>query len=152
VRRSLDWQIRYQGITVKKKPALVAVPFIESQWLRYVIQDERERYWTGRRFSKDQRKSLTYADSLVVTQDMRRILKRRCKRLITYRLVAPVVIDVYADGPIDQEEMAWFLSQNYFVSMNRLGTGEGPGDSAVLPLVDWNKMKMLKGGSGRKQG
>jgi hypothetical protein len=152
VRRSLDWQIRYQGITVKKKPALVAVPFIESQWLRYVIQDERERYWTGRRFSKDQRKSLTYADSLVVTQDMRRILKRRCKGLITYRLVAPVVIDVYADGPIDQEEMAWFLSQNYFVSMNRLGTGEGPGDSAVLPLVDWNKMKMLKGGSGRKQG
>lgn len=82
MRRSLDWQIRYQGITVKKKPALVAVPFIESQWLRYVIQDERDRYWTGRRFSRDQRKALTYADSVAVTQDMRRILKRRCKGLI----------------------------------------------------------------------
>ena len=133
-----------------KKPALVAVPLIESQWLRYVIQDERERYWTGRGFSKDQRKALTYADSLVVSQDMRRILKKRCKGLTRYRLVAPVTIDVYSDGPIDQEEMAWFLSQNCFVSMNRLGTGEGPGESVVLPLVDWNRMKMKKGGWGRK--
>ncbi len=130
---------------MKKKPALVAVPFIESQWLRYVIQDERDRYWTGRRFSRDQRKALTYADSVAVTQDMRRILKRRCKGLIRYRLVAPVMIDDYADGPIDQEVMAWFLSQNCFVSMSRLGTGEGPGDSVVLPLVDWKRLKMMKG-------
>jgi hypothetical protein len=137
---------RYNEITMKK-PALVAVPFIESQWLRWVIQDERERYWTGRSFSKDQRKALTYADSLVVTQDMRRILKRLCSGLIRYRLIAPVVIDVYADGPIDQEEMAWFLSQNCFVSMSRLGTGEGPGDSVVLPLVDWKKLRMVKEGS-----
>jgi hypothetical protein len=133
-----------------KKPALVAVPLIESQWLRWVIQDERERYWTGRGFSKDQRKALTYADSLAVSQDMRRILTRRCKGLIRYRLIAPVMIDVYADGPIDQEEMAWFLSQNCFVSMNRLGTGEGPSESVVLPLVDWSKMKIVKGGSERK--
>jgi hypothetical protein len=129
-----------------KKRALVAVPDIESEWLRWVIQDERERYWTGRGFSKDQRKALTYADSLVVSQDMRRILKRRCKGLISYRLIAPVMIDVYADCPIDQEEMAWFLSQNCFVSMNRLGTGEGPGESVVLPLVDWSKMKWTNGG------
>jgi hypothetical protein len=145
-RGSLDRR-RYYGITMMKKPALVAVPFIESQWLRYIIQDERERYWTGRSFSKDQRRALTYADSLVVTQDMRRILKRLCSGLIRYRLIAPVVIDVYADGPIDQEEMAWFLSQNCFVSMSRLGTGEGPGDSVVLPLVDWKKLRMVKEGS-----
>jgi len=134
-----------------KKPALVAVPFIESRWLRWVIQDERERYWTGTGFSKDQRKALTYADSLVVTQDMRRILKTRCKGLTRYRVVAPVTIEVYADGPIDREEMAWFLSQNCFVSMSQLGTGEGPGNSIVLPLVDWSKMKLMEGGSGRKQ-
>ena len=136
---------------MKKKPGLVAVPFIESEWLRWIIQDERKRYWTGRRFSKDQRKALTYADSLVVTQDMRRILRKRCKGLTRYRLVVPVTIDVYTDGAIDQEEMAWFLSQNCFVSMSRLGTGEGPGDSVVLPLVDWKKLRMLKGGSGWKQ-
>jgi len=121
---------------MKKKPALVAVPFIESQWLRWIIQDERERCWTSCGFSKDQRKALTYADSVAMTQDMRRILRRRCNGLIRYRLIAPVMIDVYAEGPIDQEEMAWFLSQNCFVSMSRLGTGQGPGDSVVLPLVD----------------
>jgi len=140
-----------KGIAMKK-PALVAVPYLESEWLRWIIQDERKRYWTGRRFSKDQRRALTYADSLVVTQDMRRILKRRCKGLIRYRLVVPVTIDVYADGPIDEEEMAWYLSQSCFVSMSWLGTGEGPSDSVVLPLVDWNRMKMLKRRSGRERG
>jgi hypothetical protein len=75
---------------------------------------------------------------------MRRILKSRCKGLVRHRFVAPVLIDVYAEGQIDQEEMAWFLSQNVFVSMDGLGTGVGPGDSVVLPLVDWKKLKMTK--------
>jgi len=55
-----------------------------------------------------------------------------------------------ARGQIDQEETAWFLSQNSFVSMDGLGTGIGPGESAVLPLVDWDSLRMIKGGSGRK--
>ena len=67
-----------------------------------------------------------------------------------YRFVAPVMIDVYAEGPIDQEEMAWFLSQKCFVSMDGLGTGVGPGESVVLPVVDWEALRMMKGGSGRK--
>jgi len=40
--------------------------------------------------------------------------------------------------------MAWFLSHNVFVSMDGLGTGEGPGDSVVLPLVDWKSLRKLK--------
>jgi hypothetical protein len=70
--------------------------------------------------------------------------------LTRYRFVAPVMIDVYAEGPIDQEEMAWFLSQKCFVSMDGLDTGVGPGDSVVLPVVDWEALRMMKGGSGRK--
>ena len=94
---------------------------------------------------------MAYADETVIARDMRRILKRRCKGLVRYRLVAPVMIDVYARGPIDQEEMAWFLSQKCFVSMDGLGTGVGPGESVVLPLVAWNSLKLMKGRSGRKQ-
>jgi hypothetical protein len=74
---------------------------------------------------------------------MRRILKRRCKELIRYRFLAPLMIDVYAEGPIDKEEMAWFISQNVFVSMDGLWTGVGPVESVVLPLVDWKKLKMM---------
>ena len=129
---------------MKKKPAFAAVGFMESDFVRYVIQDERGRYWTGRDFTKDQRKALAYADEVVVLRDMRRILKRRCKGLIRHRYIAPVMIDVYAEGQIDQEELAWFLSQNVFLSMDGLGTGEGPSESVVLPLVDWKKLKMLK--------
>jgi hypothetical protein len=91
---------------VKKKPALFAVGYMESDWIRYAIEDERGRHWTGRGFTKDQRKALAYADENVIARDMRRILKRRCKGLIRDQFVAPVMIDVYAEGSIDQEEMA----------------------------------------------
>jgi hypothetical protein len=74
-----------------------------------------------------------YADENFISQGMRRILKRQCRELILYRFVAPVMIDVYADDPIDHEEMAWFIYQNFFVSMNGLAKGVGRGKSVVLP-------------------
>src|SRR6516165_10702789 len=125
----------------KKKPALVAEINTDAAWLRYLIKDERGRYWTGRGFSKDKGEALTYADPLVVTRDMQRILRRRCKGLIRYRLVVSVMIDVYAESSIELEEMRWFLSQNCFVGMSHLGTDQGPGDSVVLPSVDWKKRR-----------
>ena len=91
-----------------------------------------------------ERRALAYADENVIARDMRRILKRRCKGLIRHRFVAPVMIDVYAEGPIDQEELAWFLSQNVFVSMDGLGTGVGPDESVVLPLVAWKSLRLRK--------
>ncbi len=129
---------------MKKKPALFAVGFMESDFVRYMIRDEIGLYWTGKGFTKDQRKALAYADENVIARDMRRILRRRCKGLIQYRFVAPVMIDVYAEGPIDQEEMGCFLSQNVFVSMDSLGTGVGPDDSVVLPLVAWKSLRLRK--------
>ncbi len=112
----------------KKKPALVAEINTDAAWLRYLVKDERGRYWTGRGFSKDKGEALTYADPLVVTRDMQRILRKRCKGLIRYRLVVPVMIDVYAESSIDLEEIRWLLSQNCFISMSQNGTDKGPGE------------------------
>jgi len=44
-----------------KKPALFSVGYMESDWIRYAIEDERGRYWTGRGFTKNERKALAYA-------------------------------------------------------------------------------------------
>jgi hypothetical protein len=96
--------------------------------------------WGGG-FSKDKRRALTYADPLVIILDMGRNLRRRCTELIRHRLVVPFMIDVYAEGPIDLEEMRWFLCRNCFVSMSQIGTDEGPGESVVLPVVDWGKLR-----------
>ncbi len=130
---------------MKKKPALFAAGFMESNYVRYAIRDERGRYWTGKGFTKDERRAMAYADEVTILRDMRRILRRRCEGLIRHRFVAPVMIDVYAEGRIDQEELAWYLPQNVFVSIDGLGTGVGPGESVVLPLVDWKKLRLLKG-------
>jgi hypothetical protein len=95
---------------VKNKPALFAAGFMESNFVRYLIQDEWGRFWTGKGFTKQERKALAYADEGVILRDMRRILKRRCKGMIRHRFVAPVMIDVYAEGQIDQEELACLAS------------------------------------------
>jgi hypothetical protein len=76
---------------------------------------------------------------------MGKILRRRCKGLIRHRLVVPVMIDVYAERGIDLEEKRWFLSRNCYVSMSQIGTDEGPGDSVVLPSVDWKKLRIIRG-------
>ena len=124
---------------------MAAVGYMESNWVRYIIQNEKMHYWTGRGFTRDPQKALAYADENVIATGMRRILKRRCNGLVRYRFVAPVMVDVYAMGPIDHEEIAWFLTQNSFVSMDGLGTGVGPNDSVVLPVVEWQKLSMMTG-------
>ena len=111
-----------KGISMPK-PALFAVGYMESDWIRYAIQDERGRYWTGRGFTKDQRKPFAYADENVIARDMRRILKRRCKGLVRYRFVAPVLIDVFAVGQIDQEETGLVLVTEQLRLDGRAGTG-----------------------------
>jgi hypothetical protein len=118
---------------MKQKPSLIAEINVDSEWLRYVIKDEQGRNWTGRGFSQDKRKAPTYAETLVVTRDMRRFLRRRCKGLIRHRLFVPVAIDVCAEGSIDLEQMKSFVSQNCLVSVCKLGTDTGPGESVVLP-------------------
>ena len=65
---------------MKKKPALFAVGYMESDWVRYAIQDEKGRYWTGKGFTKDERKALAYADENVIARDMRRILEAPVQR------------------------------------------------------------------------
>jgi hypothetical protein len=57
-----------------KKRSLIAEISVDTEWLRYSIQNERGRFWTGRGFSKDKRSALTYADPLVVARDKRRVL------------------------------------------------------------------------------
>jgi len=132
---------------MKKKPALFAGGYMENDWVHYSIRDETGRYWTGRGFTKDKRRAVAYTDEPVILREMRRILQRRCKGLTRYRFVAPVIIDVFAEGSIDREEMASFLSENVFVSMIGLGTGDGPGESVVLPVVEWESLRMLERGS-----
>lgn len=75
--------------------------------------------------SKDVGKAFAYADETVIARDMRRILLRRCKGLIRYPFVAPVMIDVYAEGAIDWEEKTWFLSQKWQPVASRLETDSG---------------------------
>jgi len=141
----LNQKMERLSAVMKKKPVLVAEINVASEWLRYLIRDERGLYWTGRGFSKDKGKAVAYADPQVIIRDMGRILRRRCKGLIRHRLVVPVTIDVYSEGAIDLEGMREFLSRNCYVAMSRIGTDEGPGDSVVLPSVDWKKLRMMRG-------
>jgi hypothetical protein len=46
----------------RKRPALIAEVKVESQYLRYLIQDEKGLYWTGRGFAKDKRRALGILD------------------------------------------------------------------------------------------
>jgi hypothetical protein len=58
------------------------------------------------------------------------------------------MIELYAEGSIDLQEMKRFLSRNSYVSVSQIGTNEGPGDSVVLPLVEWKKLRRSRKSDG----
>ncbi len=62
-----------------------------------------------------------------------------------------MLIDVYGDGPIDREDVAWFLSQNSLMSVDGLGTGIDCDEAVVLALVDRKSPRMMKVRSGLMQ-
>ncbi len=53
-----------------KKPSLIAEINLDAEWLRYVIQDERGRYWTGRGWSRRPRRALLYAHADFLREDI----------------------------------------------------------------------------------
>lgn len=78
---------------MKKKPALFAVCYLDSDRIRYAIQDERERYWTWRGFSKDRRKALAYADEVTTNRDMRRIPTKYGDKLTSVTSIVRLMSD-----------------------------------------------------------
>lgn len=125
-------------------PILYVVQIGEPDFQRFVIEDEQDRVWTGERF--DSQGAALFARHNDAAIESQNILKRSFSSVEPQRFVVPLYVEVLNHGgPVPVAEIAQYLSHGARLYLNTTENGNGPGDSLVLPRIEWSRIKPIKG-------
>ena len=126
----------------QKLPTLYVVQIGNDEFERYLIEDQEERVWTGKQF--DSEGGVLFARHNDAAVESQNILKSHFKGE-PQRYVVPLYIEVYSHaGPVPVAEIAEYLSRASRLFLDTTEHGNGPGDSLVLPWIDWSRIKQIK--------
>ena len=127
----------------RELPILRVVQIGNEEFERYVIEDQEEQVWTGERFDSDG--GALFAKHNDAATEAQNILKANFKGVEPQRFVVPLYIEVLNHaGPVPVAEIAQYLSDASRLYVNTTENGNGPGDSLVLPWIDWSRIKKIK--------
>ena len=124
-------------------PILYVVQIGESEFQRFVIEDEQDRVWTGERF--DFQGAVLFARHNDAAIESQNILKQTFSGVKPQRFVVPLYVEVLNHaGPVPVADIAEYLSRGSRLYLNTTENGNGPGDSLVLPWIEWSRIKQIK--------
>ena len=129
-------------MNTKKLPILRVVE-TDGPFNRFVIEDQKNRVWTGERFSRVLKPTL-YADHNAACSDVQGILKSNFVGVETVKYVVPLFVEVHSHEPVKGAEVAKYLSQAARLFIDTTNHGNGPGSSLVLPRIEWHRMEQMK--------
>lgn len=125
-------------------PVLYVVQIGDTGYERFIIEDQHERIWTGERF--DTAGGALFARHNDAAIEAQSILKRKFMGVEPQRFVVPLYVEVLNHtGPVPLVEVAQYLSASSRLYLDTTEHGNGPGDSLVLPWIDWSRIKAIKG-------
>lgn len=108
-----------------------------DQWPRYVVKDERHRFWSGERWSEQE------ADALLFDEEYR-AMKSALELCFDSKLRHfTTTVDVFVDGdePFTTELLRKFLESNCFVWLGNNGDDETFEKLRVDVDVEWDELK-----------
>lgn len=124
-------------------PILYVVQIGEAEFQRFVIEDEQDRVWTGERFESGG--GALFAKHNDAATEAQEILKTNFKGCEPQRFVVPLYVEVLNHaGPVPVAEIAQYLSTGARLYLDPREHGNGPGDSLVLPRIEWHRIKKIK--------
>ncbi len=124
-------------------PTLRVVQIGSDEFERYVIEDQEERVWTGKQF--DSEGGVLYARHYEAAFEAQNILKKNFEGIEPQRFVVPLYVEVLDhNGPVTLADVAKYLSASSRLYLNTSDHGNGPGDSLVLPWIDWSRIEPIK--------
>ena len=127
----------------RELPPLFVVQIGESHYERFVIADDQDRVWTGEHF--DSQGAALFARHNDAATEAQTILKANFKGVEPQRFVVPLYVEVLNHaGPVPMNEIAQYLSHGARLYLNTTENGNGPGDSLVLPRIEWHRIKKIK--------
>ena len=124
---------------IDKLPILTVLQ-LHNQFDRFVIRDEKNRDWNGEKFTKKGTPSL-YADHDLACRDGHDILKQHFVDVQPVRFIVPIFVDVLSREPVDRVDVARYLCQTSRLVLDTSKNGNGPGNSLVLPVIDWRQIE-----------
>ena len=126
----------------RELPILRVVQIGSDEFERYLIEDEQERVWTGEQF--DSEGAALFAMHNDAATEAQNILKRNFNGVEPQRYVVPLYVEVLNHaGPVPVAEVAKYLSLGSRLYLDTTEHGNGPGDSLVLPWIEWHRIKEI---------
>jgi len=127
----------------RKLPILSVVQVGSDEFERFLIRDQKERVWTGERFESGT--GVLYAKENRAAAEIHSILRRNFHGVEPQRLVVPVYVEVLSkNGAVPTTEVAQYLSMASKMLIDTPTCGNGPGDSLVLPRIEWGRIRSIK--------
>lgn len=124
-------------------PILYVVQIGQAKFERFVIEDEQDRVWTGERFDSDG--GALFAKHNDAATEAQSILKANFKGVEPQRFVVPLFVEALNHaGPVPMNEIAQYLSRGSRLYIDTTEHGNGPGDSLVLPRIEWHRIRPIK--------
>ncbi len=126
----------------RQLPVLYVVESGPSDFQRWMISDDRDRLWSGQEFGQN---GVLYARHNDAAVDAQNILRGHFGGIQSVKYVVPLFVESLSHKPLPVAEVAQYLSLASRLFVNTSEHGNGPGDSLVLPWIEWSRIKEVKG-------
>lgn len=127
---------------MNQKLPILTVMRTQTEFPRFLIQDDNERVWTGERFHANG--AALFANQNDACLEVHSILKRHFDGIEPKRYVVPCFIEVFSEELVSEVEVASFLSKATRLELHTNEYGNGPNNSLVLPVIDWKRIEEIK--------
>ena len=109
-----------------------------DEFPRFTILDAEDRPWNGQEFGPT---GVLYARHNDAATDAQNILRSHFDGE-PQRYIVPLFVEVYSHAdPVPLADVAEYLSASSKLYINTTEHGNGPGNSLVLPWIDWSRIK-----------
>ena len=125
----------------RQLPVLYVVESGSPDFQRWMVSDDRDRFWGGEDFSQT---GVLYARHNDAAVDAQSILRGYFGGIQPVRYVVPLFVESLSHRPVPVAEVAQFLSRASRLYLNTSEHGNGPGDSLVLPRIEWHRIEEVK--------
>jgi hypothetical protein len=126
----------------RQLPVLYVVESGPSDFQRWMISDDPDRLWSGQEFGQN---GVLYARHNDAAVDAQNILRGHFGGIQSVKYVVPLFVESLNHQPLPVAEVAQYLSRASRLFVNTSEHGNGPGDSLVLPWIEWSLIKEVKG-------
>lgn len=125
----------------RQLPILFVVESGSPDFQRWMISDDKDRLWDGQDFGPN---GLLYARHNDAAVDARDILRGHFGGIRPVRYIVPLFVESLCHRPVPVAEVAQYLSRASRLYVNTSEHGNGPGNSLVLPWIEWSRIKEVK--------